>query len=158
VTGASGHEIDGGGARWWDGEGSNGGKTKPKFFQAHDLISSTISDIYILNPPVQVFSIDGCTDLTVTGVTIDGTAGNSLGANTDGFDIGDSTSVTISGANVYNQDDCVAVNSGTVSMPSPIHVSSLKSHRILRLLAASAQAAMDFLSVSIIVYDLRSPS
>jgi hypothetical protein len=52
---------------------------------------------------VQVFSIDDCTDLTVTGITIDGTAGDSLGANTDGFDIGSSTSVTISGANVYNQ-------------------------------------------------------
>jgi len=67
------------------------------------LISSTISDIYILNPPVQVFSIDDCTDLTITGITIDGTAGDSLGANTDGFDIASSTSVTISGANVYNQ-------------------------------------------------------
>jgi polygalacturonase len=82
------------------------------------LISSTISNIYILNPPVQVFSIDSCTDLTVSGVTIDGTAGNSLGANTDGFDIGSSTGVTITGANVANQDDCVAVNSGTVSIPT----------------------------------------
>jgi polygalacturonase len=31
-----------------------------------------------------------------------------------GFDIGSSTNVVITGANVYNQDDCVAVNSGTV--------------------------------------------
>jgi galacturan 1,4-alpha-galacturonidase len=31
VTGASGHVIDGNGAAWWDGKGSNGGKTKPKF-------------------------------------------------------------------------------------------------------------------------------
>lgn len=30
VTGASGSVLDGGGARWWDGEGTNGGKTKPK--------------------------------------------------------------------------------------------------------------------------------
>ena len=30
VKGASGHVIDGNGAKWWDGEGSNGGKTKPK--------------------------------------------------------------------------------------------------------------------------------
>ncbi|PMD18391.1 glycoside hydrolase family 28 protein [Hyaloscypha hepaticicola] len=114
VTQSSGAILNGDGARWWDGKGSStGGKLKPKFFQAHDLISSTISDIYILNPPVQVFSIDSCTDLTVSGVTIDGTAGNSLGANTDGFDIGSSTGVTITGANVANQDDCVAVNSGT---------------------------------------------
>lgn len=50
-------------------------------------------------------------------MTIDNSDGDTddLGANTDGFDIGDSTSVVITGANVYNQDDCVAVNSGTVS-------------------------------------------
>lgn len=35
------------------------------------------------------------------------------GHNTDGFDIGSSTGVTITGAKVYNQDDCVAINSGT---------------------------------------------
>jgi polygalacturonase len=32
VTGASGHELNGNGAKWWDGEGSNGGKTKPKVY------------------------------------------------------------------------------------------------------------------------------
>jgi galacturan 1,4-alpha-galacturonidase len=31
VEGASGHLIDGNGAAWWDGKGSNGGKTKPKY-------------------------------------------------------------------------------------------------------------------------------
>jgi len=30
IEGASGHVIDGNGAKWWDGEGTNGGKTKPK--------------------------------------------------------------------------------------------------------------------------------
>lgn len=49
-------------------------------------------------------------------MTIDNSAGDTddLGHNTDGFDIGTSTGVTITGANVYNQDDCVAVNSGSV--------------------------------------------
>ncbi|CZR57863.1 probable endopolygalacturonase E [Phialocephala subalpina] len=112
VTSASGAYLNGGGASWWDGDGSNSGKTKPKFFQAHSLVSSSITGVYIQNPPVQVFSIYGCTDLTLTDITIDGSAGDSLGANTDGFDIGSSTGVTISGANVYNQDDCVAINSG----------------------------------------------
>jgi len=48
-------------------------------------------------------------------MTIDNSAGDAgaLGHNTDGFDIGSSSDVTITGANVYNQDDCVAVNSGT---------------------------------------------
>ncbi|APA07112.1 polygalacturonase 5 [Sclerotinia sclerotiorum 1980 UF-70] len=115
VTQSGSAYLDGKGASYWDGEGSNGGKTKPKFFAAHNLISSTIENIYILNPPVQVFSIDNANGLTINNVTINASAGDtgSLGHNTDGFDIGDSTSVTITGANVYNQDDCVAINSGT---------------------------------------------
>jgi polygalacturonase len=48
-------------------------------------------------------------------MTIDDSAGDSEGGhNTDGFDIGSSSNVMITGANVYNQDDCVAINSGTV--------------------------------------------
>ncbi|PSR97358.1 endopolygalacturonase PGb [Coniella lustricola] len=113
VTGASGSSLDGNGAQYWDGEGSNGGKTKPKFFQAHDLEKSTISGITITNAPVQVFSINGATTLALTDVTIDNSDGDSLGANTDCFDIGSSTGVTITGAKCYNQDDCVAINSGT---------------------------------------------
>ncbi|KAL4889328.1 glycoside hydrolase [Aspergillus ambiguus] len=114
VKGASGAYLNGDGARWWDGEGSNGGKTKPKFFYAHDLTDSTISDLHIQNTPVQAVSVNGCDGLTITDMTIDNSAGDSGGGhNTDGFDIGSSSNVVITGANVYNQDDCVAVNSGT---------------------------------------------
>jgi polygalacturonase len=116
VQGASGSVLNPDGARWWDGEGGNGGKTKPKFFSAHDLTDSTITNLNIKNTPVQAVSIAGCDGLTITGMTIDDSAGDSdsLGHNTDGFDIGTSNNVVIDGAKVYNQDDCVAVNSGTV--------------------------------------------
>lgn len=87
--------------------------TKPKFFQAHDLTDSLIESITILNPPVQVFSINGASNLELAYITIDASAGDSLGANTDGFDIGSSDTVLIEYATVYNQDDCVAINSGT---------------------------------------------
>lgn len=113
VSGASGHSINGDGARWWDGEGSNGGKTKPKFFYAHSLTDSSITGLNILNTPVQTFSIDGAESLTVADVTIDNSAGDDEGHNTDAFDVGSSTGVVISGANVKNQDDCLAINSGT---------------------------------------------
>ncbi|RAO70499.1 uncharacterized protein BHQ10_006511 [Talaromyces amestolkiae] len=114
VEGASGAVLNGDGSRWWDGEGSNGGKTKPKFFYAHSLKSSSISNLKILNSPVQVFSIDGAQTLTLDSITIDNSAGDSAGAhNTDAFDVGDSNGVTISNAIVQNQDDCLAVNSGT---------------------------------------------
>lgn len=116
VTGADGHVIDGDGSRWWDGEGSNGGTTKPKFFYAHDLTSSTISGLSLKNSPVQTFSIDGSTDLTLSDITIDDSDGDDgSAANTDAFDVGESTGIIISGATVYNQDDCLAINSGTVS-------------------------------------------
>jgi hypothetical protein len=76
-------------------------------------------------------SINGATTLTVSGLTMDNSAGDtdSLGHNTDAFDVGSSTGVTISGANMQvlapllknlkltisskNQDDCLAINSGT---------------------------------------------
>lgn len=113
VQGADGHELDGQGALWWDGEGDSG-TSKPKFFQAHSLTDSTISGINIKNPPHQVFSINGAQGLTLDSITIDATDGDDNGGkNTDCFDIGSSDSVTITGATCYNQDDCVAVNSGT---------------------------------------------
>jgi len=108
--------LNGGGARWWDGKGTNGGKTKPKFFYAHDLTGrSSITGLNILNTPVQAVSIDGASGLTITDMKIDDSAGDkdSLGHNTDAFDIGSSTGVTITGANVKNQDDCLAINSGS---------------------------------------------
>lgn len=116
ISGASGAVLNPDGARWWDGLGDSG-KVKPKFFAAHSLTSSSITDIKITNTPVQAVSINGCDGLTITDMTIDNSAGDSgaLGHNTDGFDIGSSNNVVITGAKVYNQDDCVAINSGTVS-------------------------------------------
>ncbi|TVY44854.1 putative endopolygalacturonase [Lachnellula subtilissima] len=136
---SGGSILNGNGASYWDGGGGSSGVTKPKFFQAHDLTDSLIETLTILNPPVQVFSINGASNLELAYITIDGSAGDSLGKNTDGFDIGSSDTVTIGksfqtnynyifvhqlksiltkpciseNATVYNQDDCVAINSGT---------------------------------------------
>lgn len=98
VTGASGSLIDGDGSRWWDGEGSNGGVTKPKFFYAHSLTTSTITGLSFKDSPVQLMSINDATTLTVSGLSMDNSAGTSLGHNTDAFDVGSSTGVTITGA------------------------------------------------------------
>lgn len=54
---------------YWDGEGSNGGKTKPKFFQAHSLTDSLIEQLTILNPPVQVFSIYSASSLELAYIS-----------------------------------------------------------------------------------------
>lgn len=76
---------------------------------------STISDLNVKNTPVQGFSINSATDLTLDSITIDNSAGDTdeLGHNTDAFDVGSSTGITISNANIKNQDDCLAINSGT---------------------------------------------
>lgn len=113
VTGASGHVIDGSGSKWWDSKGSNGGKTKPKMFYAHSMKQSTIKGLNVKNTPVQFMSINSATDLDVIDVTMDNSAGSSLGHNTDAFDVGSSQNIYISGAVVKNQDDCLAINSGT---------------------------------------------
>ncbi|KAK5695281.1 Polygalacturonase 1 [Elasticomyces elasticus] len=82
LVSVAGSLLDGGGSRWWDGEGTNGGKTKPKFFYAHKLLGkSSISNINIKNSPVQVFSINGASGLTLTNVHIDNTAGDSGGGH-----------------------------------------------------------------------------
>ncbi|PZC90056.1 endo-polygalacturonase precursor, partial [Pyrenophora tritici-repentis] len=73
VKGAAGSSLDGQGALYWDGKGDNG-KVKPKFFAAHSLTGSSISNILIKNPPVQVVSINGCDGLTITDMTIDASA------------------------------------------------------------------------------------
>lgn len=80
VKGGSGHVINGNGAKWWDGEGSNGGKTKPKFFYAHSLKkNSKISGLNVKNTPVQGFSINSSENLTLDGITIDNSAGADQG-------------------------------------------------------------------------------
>ncbi|KAI7207278.1 Endopolygalacturonase [Hortaea werneckii] len=115
IQGADGHLIDMGGDQWWDGKGSNGGVTKPKGFYAHSLTDSIITGLNIKNTPIQCFSINGAENLHVVDITIDNSEGDveDGGHNTDAFDVGSSTGVYISGANVKNQDDCLAINSGT---------------------------------------------
>ncbi|OAQ80649.1 glycoside hydrolase family 28 [Purpureocillium lilacinum] len=114
VEGAAGHSIDCQGQRWWDTKGSNGGKKKPKFFSAHKLTNSRIKGLNVLNTPVQAFSINGAKNLEVIDVHMDNSLGDTKGGhNTDAFDVGSSDGVYISGAVVQNQDDCLAVNSGT---------------------------------------------
>ncbi|KAF5661429.1 polygalacturonase [Fusarium heterosporum] len=101
------------GEQYWDGSGGNSGITKPKFFAAHKPTNSKINNLYVKNTPVQAVSINDVNGLEINKFTLDNKDGDSKGGhNTDAFDIGSSTGVTITGAKVYNQDDCVAVNSG----------------------------------------------
>lgn len=93
--------------------------TKPKFFKANNLNDSVLDSINIQNAPKNFFSINYVNNLLVKDVVCNNTAGDelnadgrTLGHNTDAFDINNADGVTILNARVWNQDDCVAVNSG----------------------------------------------
>ncbi|CAK5266656.1 unnamed protein product [Mycena citricolor] len=106
------HKIDGNGASYWDGQGTNGGSFKP-----HPFIKvkgyGTFKQFTVLNSPAQAISVGttgGAT--TISQVTVDNSLGDSKGGhNTDGFDVS-ADDVTISSCTVKNQDDCLALNSG----------------------------------------------
>ncbi|KAI8595442.1 polygalacturonase, partial [Dissophora ornata] len=105
--------FNGNGPLYWDGKGGNGGVNKPRFLRLFKM-SGSLTGLTILNGPVMTVSILGCNGLTVSGVTIDNRGPKyALGHNTDGFGISSSNDVTITGAKVYNSDDCLALNSGT---------------------------------------------
>ncbi|VDC03741.1 unnamed protein product [Peniophora sp. CBMAI 1063] len=116
----NGHTWNGNGAFYWDGQGSNGGTTKPRPMMKVK-ISGTFSNVKVLNSPAQVYSIDNAAQLTLSGLTIDNTAGDAVDAstgktvakNTDGFDVGNQAPLTIMNSVVKNQDDCIAINSGS---------------------------------------------
>uniref|UniRef100_A0A146M001 endo-polygalacturonase n=1 Tax=Lygus hesperus TaxID=30085 RepID=A0A146M001_LYGHE len=112
VTGTPGHLIHGGGERWWDGYGVLGGP-KPKFFEVR-LNNSKIFGLRIKNTPMHAISINHSSNLTVSDIVVDSAEGDWKGAKrTDGFNIYESRNVTIKNCRVSNQDDCIAVKSGT---------------------------------------------
>ncbi|EEY67684.1 glycoside hydrolase, putative [Phytophthora infestans T30-4] len=57
------------------------------------------------------FSILDSKDTTVSGLTLNSKAGDNVAKNTDGFDLSRNLRLTISGCTVYNQDDCLAMQS-----------------------------------------------
>ncbi|KAL4917682.1 putative endopolygalacturonase D [Aspergillus aurantiobrunneus] len=123
ITGTDDHVIDGNGQAYWDGQGSNGGSDKPNhFIVLKHLTNSLVSNLNIQNWPVHCFDIENTESLTLTGITLNNTAGDEPNSssdgdaaahNSDGFDIKSSTNLVLQNSNVYNQDDCVAVTSGT---------------------------------------------
>ena len=134
ITGAAGSIIDGNGQAWWDGQGSNGGVTKPDHFitVSKALGSSVIENLHIQNWPTHCFSISGCTGLTLQNLVLDNRAGDAPNArssglpaahNTDGFDLSTCTNTVLQDSTVYNQDDCVAITSGNGITVSGIYCS-----------------------------------
>jgi len=112
--------FDGSGPFYWDGQGSNGGLTKPdKMLVVKN--SGIFKNLKVLNAPTHAFSVGNKAALVMSNIQIDNSAGrlpnsqsNGLpaGHNTDGFDVS-ATDITIQNSRVLNQDDCIAINSAT---------------------------------------------
>lgn len=110
VAGLAGAVIDGQGAQYWDGEGSNGGSEKPsKFFKISDMESSSIEQLTIQNWPTHLFSVSG-SDVTISNLILDNSAGDeensdgdALGHNTDAFDVSSIDGLYVHDITVYNQ-------------------------------------------------------
>lgn len=65
------------------------------------------------NAPKNCFSLNYISNLTIINATVDDRTGDALGKNTDAFNINNANGILITGAKVWNQDDCVAINSGS---------------------------------------------
>jgi len=83
--------------------------------------SGTFSNVRVVNTPSRAISVDGTAGLTISGITIDNSAGDAAnsksggqpaGHNTDGFDVS-ASNVVIENSSVHNQDDCLAINKGS---------------------------------------------
>jgi polygalacturonase len=92
------------------------------FIVVKNVSNGKITNLNIQNWPTHCFQITGANGLAVSGVTLDNRAGDASNSksggkaaahNSDGYDIGTSSGVTLSNITVYNQDDCVAVTSGS---------------------------------------------
>ncbi|KAI0318680.1 endo-polygalacturonase PG1 [Amylostereum chailletii] len=116
----AGHTFDGNGPFYWDGQGINGGVTKPDPMMKIE-ISGTWTDVEVLNSPARVYSVSNPGPLVMSRLTIDNSAGDApnsksdgdaAGHNTDGFDCS-TNDLTIEDSTIMNQDDCLAINRGT---------------------------------------------
>ncbi|KAG3018457.1 hypothetical protein PC123_g5940 [Phytophthora cactorum] len=106
VTGTG--TLDGQGDLYWK-KGTS--ITRPVFFRLKRVMSSTVKGFNIKNSPYRTFSILDSEDTTVSGLTLNSKAGDNVAKNTDGFDLSRNLRLTISGCTVYNQDDCLAMQS-----------------------------------------------
>ncbi|EEY52919.1 polygalacturonase, putative [Phytophthora infestans T30-4] len=102
--------LDGQGSWYWK-QGTS--ISRPVFFRMNKVLSSTVSGFTLKNMPYRTFSILSSQKTTISGLTLDASAGDDLAKNTDGFDLSGNDYVTIKGNKIYNQDDCLAMQSST---------------------------------------------
>jgi polygalacturonase len=83
---------------------------------------SVVRNLNIYNYPVHCFYVSGAQGLLMENIVLNNTFGDlanersggiPAGHNTDGFGFASSDNVILRNSQVWNQDDCVAITSGT---------------------------------------------
>jgi polygalacturonase len=105
---SGGGTLDGQGEWYWK-QGQS--VTRPVFFRLNGVDHSALSGFTLKNSPFRTFSIESSTSTTLSGLTLDSSAGNGLAKNTDGFDLSRNNGVVIINNTIKNQDDCLAMQS-----------------------------------------------
>ncbi|XP_060517916.1 uncharacterized protein LOC132696850 [Cylas formicarius] len=107
IKGDSNHLFHGQGESYWGNTG-----TKPLFMYIN-VVHTGVYGFKIKNCPERCVGIDGSRNSVFGNFIIDNADGVNLARNTDGFDVAKSSGITLKDTTVTNQDDCVAINSGS---------------------------------------------
>ncbi|KAJ7173966.1 glycoside hydrolase family 28 protein, partial [Mycena crocata] len=122
ITGAKMHSVtgtglvDGNGVPYWIAFAADSSYARPTLVSITGASKSiTISNLRFKNPANVFHSVNGgSTNILYDSLRLDATSTSTATAkNTDGFDIGVSTFVTVRNTTVVNQDDCVALKPGS---------------------------------------------
>ncbi|KAJ7493985.1 glycoside hydrolase family 28 protein [Mycena latifolia] len=106
--------IDGTGAPYWAAFNADSSYGRPTLVLITRSSGITISNLRFTNPPKFFHSVTSVsTNVVYDSLRLDSTStSTAVATNTDGFDVGTTTFVTIRNTTVVNQDDCVAIKPG----------------------------------------------
>ncbi|KAI3318393.1 glycoside hydrolase family 28 protein [Xylariaceae sp. AK1471] len=106
--------IDGNGQDAWDRFASDSSYARPTLFWINGSKNVIVQNLKFKNAPNVFHSARGSSsNIQYIDITLSATSKSSnLPKNTDGWDIGPASYVTIAGAKVTNNDDCVAFKPG----------------------------------------------
>jgi galacturan 1,4-alpha-galacturonidase len=107
--------IDGSGQAYWDHFATNKTYRRPFLIQISNGNGITFTNITLKNAPFWFFFVtDNSANITLSNLVLSAVStSENRPANTDGFDTGDCSDVTITNVHVTNGDDCVSFKNGS---------------------------------------------
>ncbi|KAF9265082.1 glycoside hydrolase family 28 protein [Marasmius fiardii PR-910] len=107
--------VDGNGVEFWKRFASDSSFKRPTLMYISGGSNIVVENLAFKNPPNVFHSVtDGATNVRYNNLKLTATPKDgATPKNTDGFDVGSSTFVSITDTDVQNQDDCVAFKAGS---------------------------------------------